>query len=1780
MKRSSNGSGLAVTKWSSKATPTSLVKLAVAVTVLGVGLFYLLGPGITHSAGGPTIIVGTMGNTLTRFNSARPGTMLSSLTDGAIIAAQSTMVVPFRDDGSLPSANAFAVDLSNNLLRFNTATPGTIVSTTPITGLVAGDSVLAIDFRPVTEQLYALGSGSRLYIIDQATGVASQVGSSGAFILNGTEFGFDVNPVPDRIRVTSDADQNLRLDPNTGTLAATDPVLNYAVGDPNFGANPNVGGSAYTNSFAGSTTTTFYDIDTNLDILVIQNPPNNGTLNTVGPLGVNASSVIGFDIRGETNEAFATLVVGGVPGLYSINLTTGAATLIGNIGGGTTARGLAIAPQGFGNATSLIGNTVTFNGSSGNDTITFDQSGGLLRHNRFSAGDPGFNSNFDFDTIAPGDQTLSASNPAVNVIVNGGLGDERVFIGSSSSPAGLLAPTFSINGEGGSDTLTINDVADTTPRTVNIGSSTITGIGGNVSYATVENIFVNAGLGPDTINVDNTSAATSINAGGGDDSVAFSNGATLSGGMLDGGAGIDTLNYSAYTTDIAVNLGLGTTGLTATLGANQEVPPTTSSATGTATVSNYDSIAKTFDITVTVDGITPAEVTGFHIHRAPFGINGPIFIDFVPGGVPIAPIVPTPTGFTFTATGLALPVTQEAAFLGGVTYVNVHTGAFPGGAIRGQLFSSGNVNLASGTATGTAGVTNVENATGGTGGDSLVGSFSSNALLGNAGNDTLLAAPGNDTMNGGANDDVSVWSNGDGSDLIDGGTGTDIVQVNGSLAAGDQFLTQPNPADLTRVRFDRTNLGLFNLNIGTTETLIQNTVGGDDTLTVESLTGVPDLTTVNLNGQDGNDTFNVKAASTVTINVNGGLPTTLTGDTLNYNAEGRSFSGDTTPPDGQIVSPGVQNVNFQQLESVNVINAAADLSVIKSDAPDPVAASTNLTYTLIVSNNGPGDAQSLVLTDVVPASTTFVSFSAPAGWTATTPPVGGSGTITATNAALVNAATATFTLVVNVNSATPNGSTISNTASVSSGSSDPNLANNTSTQTTAVSLPGTLQFSAATYTVSEGAGAATITVNRTAGTAGTVTVNFATSDGTATAGSDYGANSGTLTFAPGVSNQTFTVPIIDDNASEGTEIVNLTLSGPTGAALLGTQSTAVLLIADNEPPPANSVNVFAVTVTNNLLSFNSAAPDTILNTLPLSGLQAGEIMLAIDFRPATGQLFGLGSSNRIYTINTTTGAATAVAGPFTPALVGSDFGADFNPTVDRLRVVSDQDQNLRLNPATGAVAATDTNLSYASGDANFGANPNVVGSAYTNSFAGSTSTSLYGIDSNLDTLVLQGSLNGAPVSPNSGQLTTVGALGVNSNGLVGFDIQGSNNRAFASLTAAGDSSSKLYTLNLTSGAATLIGTIGGPDLIRDVAVAAGTIQFSASTATVAENGGHVTLTVTRTGNTAIPAAVNFATNDGTATQKGDFTISLGMQQFAAGETSKTIDILVIDDVYVEGSENFTVTLSAATSDFALSGASTVTVTITDNDSVAPTTNPIDDAQFFVRLHYLDFLNREPEPGGLAFWTSQITGCGTDATCINRRRVEVSAAFFGSPEFQETGFLVFRLYKAGLNRQPTYLEFMNDRSQLPAGPNLENARVAFVNSFVQRAEFTTLFPATLTPAQYVDGLNANTGNSLTPAQRDALVTGLTNATETRATVLRKVADNALFAQQQTNPAFVLMEYFGYLRRDPDPGGQAFWLTILNSSGNFRGMVCAFLTSAEYQARFSPTRSRTDSLCAGL
>ena len=220
---------------------------------------------------------------------------------------------------AIPTAPvAYAVDNSNNLQIFNLTTPGTPVSKA-ITGLQAGENIYGIDMRPATGQLYALGSTSRLYAINMSSGAATAVSAAPfATLLIGTSFGFDFNPTVDRIRVVSNTGQNLRLNPNDGTLAAMDAALNPGV--------PAVSAAAYINNFPGATTTTLFVIDPSTDKLYNQTPPNNGTLVEVGPLGIDITTDNGFDIGGTSNKAYALVTVGSTTKIYSINVNTGAAT--------------------------------------------------------------------------------------------------------------------------------------------------------------------------------------------------------------------------------------------------------------------------------------------------------------------------------------------------------------------------------------------------------------------------------------------------------------------------------------------------------------------------------------------------------------------------------------------------------------------------------------------------------------------------------------------------------------------------------------------------------------------------------------------------------------------------------------------------------------------------------------------------------------------------------------------------------------------------------------------------------------------------------------------------------------------------------------------------------------------------------------------------------------------------------------------------------------------------------------------------------------------------------------------------------------------------------------------------------------------------------------------------------------------------------------------------------------------------------------------------------------
>jgi hypothetical protein len=530
------------------------------------------------------------------------------------------------------------------------------------------------------------------------------------------------------------------------------------------------------------------------------------------------------------------------------------------------------------------------------------------------------------------------------------------------------------------------------------------------------------------------------------------------------------------------------------------------------------------------------------------------------------------------------------------------------------------------------------------------------------------------------------------------------------------------------------------------------------------------------------------------------------------------------------------------------------------------------------------------------------------------------------------------------------------------------------------------------------------------------------------------------------------------------------------------------------------------------------------------------------------------------------------------------------------------------------------------------------------------------------------------------------------------------------------------------------------------------VQFNSAAYSVGEGDGSAIITVTRSGNTSGTSTVDFATSDGSALQSRDYLIETGTVTFGPGETSKTFGVPVVDDVYSESNETVNLTLSNAAG-ATLGSTNTTTLTINDNDGSGPSippkrfmaaldaaqemppsitcppppgicptgsgmvllnssetsalvglqffdltsaetaahihteavgvagpitfplappiTNPITDLQiiptttqvadlkagqqymnvhssnfpngeirgqllwnptlempFFIRQHYLDFLNREPDPDGLLYWLSQIN-CPpptqgnppydqANVPCFHDRTVGVSDAFFFSGEFHLTASFVFKAYRAAYGntqpfpnpdpgpeaqKLPEYNVFMSDRPRVLGGASLAQAQLAFTNLFVSRPEFTGRYGAGLnTGSLFVDAVLANIqtadGVVFSSTDRQTLIDHYNNAgggNAGRALVMWHLSndywntcsgaapcvpagfapavDNRAYLEAEYNREFALTLYFGYLRRNPEIGGFLFWQDAINQApvrnqARQIALVCSFVTSGEYQARFGP------------
>lgn len=397
------------------------------------------------------------------------------------------------------------------------------------------------------------------------------------------------------------------------------------------------------------------------------------------------------------------------------------------------------------------------------------------------------------------------------------------------------------------------------------------------------------------------------------------------------------------------------------------------------------------------------------------------------------------------------------------------------------------------------------------------------------------------------------------------------------------------------------------------------------------------------------------------------------------------------------------------------------------------------------------------------------------------------------------------------------------------------------------------------------------------------------------------------------------------------------------------------------------------------------------------------------------------------------------------------------------------------------------------------------------------------------------------------------------------------------------------------------------------------VQFQSASASGTETPNATTkvdLVITRTGNTGSAATVDYFTSDGSASERSDYETVRGTLHFAPGEAQKTLPVFIVDDAYGEPDETFSVALSNPVA-CTLGVQTSVIVTIHSNESVNGS-NPVKDGsfnnEFFVRQHYIDFFNREPDVGGLAFWKNQLDECeqmplpggfANAQQCREIRRINVSGAFFLSIEFQQTGYLVERLYKVAYGDTTAnsvlggnhlisvpivkFNEFIGDTQEIGNGvvigqPGadalLEANKQLLISEFVQRSRFTNLYPLSMSPTEFVNTLADHAGPGLiSTAERNQLIADLTGGAKNRAQVLRAIAEDSDLFNAEQNRAFVLVQYFGYLRRTPndppeptlDYSGYDFWLGKLNQfNGNFVNaeMVKSFIISGEYQGRFGP------------
>jgi uncharacterized delta-60 repeat protein len=708
-----------------------------------------------------------------------------------------------------------------------------------------------------------------------------------------------------------------------------------------------------------------------------------------------------------------------------------------------------------------------------------------------------------------------------------------------------------------------------------------------------------------------------------------------------------------------------------------------------------------------------------------------------------------------------------------------------------------------------------------------------------------------------------------------------------------------------------------------------------------------------------------------------------------------------------------------------------------------------------------------------------------------------------------------------------------------------------------------------------------------------------------------------VTWAAGdANNKTVSLPVVDDLLDEPDETLNLTLVPLNGAAV-GANSSATLTIIDSDVPPlitsALPPSVVNVNATYSHQFTATGAPAPTFSVTSPGGLPAGLFLLNGGL--LTGTPYIPGTYN--ITIRASNGVAPAATQSFTikvngaPSAQGDSYSTIQNTTLTVAApgvLGNDSDPNsdpitatVSVNPLHGTVTlGSDGSFVYIPNTNYFGSDnfSYIVNDGTTNSFAATVFITIF----SGGTLSL--STNAYNQAEDAGSATITVSRGGGSAGEVRVDYATSDGTATAGTDYTATSGTLIFangvntktfsipltadkiiepneTVNITLSNLQGTGSLGTQNtavltiLNDDTPV----LQFERSGYGMPEGSGSVQILVNRAGGASLPVTINYATSDtaaylqncnvlnGTATSRCDYVGVLGTLHFAANETSKTISIPIVDDTYLEGAENFSISLSNPTGGAVLGTNKKAVIQIADNDTNPLSSNPIDSTAFFVRQHYIDFLGREPDPASIG-WNNQINNCvPLQPSCD---RLSVSQGIYNSPEFKDRGYFIYKFYSVAFGRKPTYDEFVLDRARVSGfqtEAELEQSKLDFIADFMSRPEFSAY--AGLTDDQYVlrfFNLTGITQVTVGGAVFDlaAMQQSMRNG-KTRAQVLREVAESPEVSAKYQVESTIVMHYFGYLRRDPD-GAYQDWTNIYNQTGDARNVTNGFVNSLEYRSRF--------------